>query len=88
MTDCDLGQSEWSTRKRLIDPKLKGLGWSVVPFDLAAPDGQPGCCAITEYPTANGPADYAAVDDLSAVLVALEDGNGPNGKRCNSPGRQ
>jgi len=59
MTEYDAGQSEWLTRKRLIDPKLKGWGWTVVPFDLTASAGRGECCAITEYPTANGPADYA-----------------------------
>jgi hypothetical protein len=24
--------SEWLTRKRLIDPKLKAAGWSIIPF--------------------------------------------------------
>src|SRR5260221_5990924 len=51
--------SEWLTRKRLIDPKLKAVGWRVVPFSdgkpLTAFDG----CAIEEFPTDNGPADYA-----------------------------
>ena len=67
----DPGQSEWLTRKRLIDPKLKGLGWTVLPFDLAAPGGRRGCCAITEYPTANGPADYALASD-GALLGIVE----------------
>lgn len=51
--------SEWLTRKRLIDPKLKAVGWRVVPYSdgrpLTAFDG----CAIEEFPTDNGPADYA-----------------------------
>ena len=63
MAEYDPGQSEWLTRRRLIDPKLKALGWSVVPFDLAAGQETRGCCAITEYPTANGPADYALATD-------------------------
>src|SRR6267378_2185250 len=50
--------SEWLTRKRLIDSMLKAAGWKVVPFvegKLAAQDR----CAIEEYPTSAGPADYA-----------------------------
>jgi hypothetical protein len=29
--------SEWLTRKRLIDPKLKAAGWKIVPFTLEKP---------------------------------------------------
>ena len=43
----------------MIDPKLKAAGWKVVPFSpdmsLDSLDG----CAIEEFETANGPADYA-----------------------------
>ena len=34
MTGHDRDQSERLTRARLIDPKLKSCGWSVVPFEL------------------------------------------------------
>jgi type I restriction enzyme R subunit len=55
--------SERATRKRLIDPKLKAAGWRIVPFDpiksLGAFDG----CAIEEFPTDHGPADYALCVD-------------------------
>ena len=67
----DTGQSEWLTRKRLIDPKLRGWGWTVVPFDLTVPADRRGCYAITEYPTANGPADYALASD-GTVLGIVE----------------
>lgn len=54
--------SEWLTRKQLIDPKLKAAGWRIVPFNpgksIAAYDG----CAIEEFPTESGPADYALCD--------------------------
>jgi type I restriction enzyme R subunit len=58
MAKQDDDQSEWFTRKRLIDPKLERWGWTVVPFDPASANRR-GCYAIAEYPTANGPADYA-----------------------------
>jgi type I restriction enzyme R subunit len=51
--------SEWLTRKRLIDPKLKAAGWRVVPFNPARSLVAYDRCAIEEYPTDNGPADYA-----------------------------
>src|SRR5467141_1305796 len=51
--------SEWLTRKRLIDSMLKAAGWKVVPFvEGKALSGQQSC-AIEEYPTTAGPADYA-----------------------------
>lgn len=52
-------ESERQTRKKRIDPLLKGLGWKIVPFDEALPLTDLSNCAIEEYPTDNGPADYA-----------------------------
>src|SRR3989449_4124621 len=52
-------KSEWLTRKELIDPKLEAAGWRVVPFALNRPLKLYDRCAIEEYPTDNGPADYA-----------------------------
>jgi type I restriction enzyme, R subunit len=54
-----MGLSEASTRRERIDPKLTAAGWKLIRFrdglDLANCDE----CAIAEYPTDNGPADYA-----------------------------
>lgn len=55
--------SEWLTRKQLIDPKLNAAGWRVVPFNPAKPLSSYDACAIEEYPTENGPADYALCVD-------------------------
>jgi len=55
--------SESATRKRLIDPTLNRAGWSLVPFDISKPLGSYNRCAIEEYPTDNGPADYALCID-------------------------
>jgi type I restriction enzyme, R subunit len=51
--------SEWLTRKRLIDSMLKASGWRIVPFVEGRPLTAQDCCAIEEYPTSVGPADYA-----------------------------
>jgi type I site-specific restriction endonuclease len=51
-------ESERQTRKRRIDPLLKALGWKNVPFNPTRPLGFYPNCAIEEYPTDNGPADY------------------------------
>ena len=51
--------SERLTRWQQIDPKLVAAGWKIVPYEegksLVAWDN----CAVAEYPTDNGPADYA-----------------------------
>jgi type I restriction enzyme, R subunit len=52
-------ESERQTRKERIDPLLKNLGWKIVPFNPNRPLGFYPNCAIEEYPTDNGPADYA-----------------------------
>jgi len=51
--------SEWLTRKLLIDGKLKAAGWKVAPFAPEKPLVLYDKYAIEEFPTANGPADYA-----------------------------
>jgi type I restriction enzyme R subunit len=59
MTLPSASNSEWLTRKRLVDPKLEAAGWKIVPFVPDAPLSSYERCAIAEYPTDNGPADYA-----------------------------
>jgi type I restriction enzyme R subunit len=61
--------SERLTRQRLIDPKLKAAGWSIVPFSLGMSLTSYSNCAITEFETANGPADYALCVD--GVIVGI-----------------
>jgi type I restriction enzyme, R subunit len=54
-----MAESEWATRKSRIDPQLGATGWAVTPFALEKPLQRYPRHAITEYPPANGPADYA-----------------------------
>ncbi len=54
-------ESEWLTRRKRIDPQLAACGWKVKPFDPATLSSVPDPRALTEFPTANGPADYALV---------------------------
>jgi type I restriction enzyme R subunit len=61
--------SEWLTRKRLIDGKLKAAGWRVIPFAPGKPLTDLDRCAIEEFETANGPADYALC--LGGQIVAI-----------------
>jgi type I restriction enzyme, R subunit len=72
-------ESEWQTRKSRIDTRLKALGWNIPPFDPSRPLSGYQQAAITEYETANGPADYAlAVDGtLLGVIEAKKVSLGP-----------
>jgi predicted type IV restriction endonuclease len=55
----DFSESEWQTRKKRIDTRLTALGWKIVPFAPARPLSAYTLHAVTEFATANGPADYA-----------------------------
>src|SRR6266852_1249690 len=58
--------SEYLTRKELIDQRLTDAGWRIVPeakFDPSKPLRTYDRCAIEEYATENGPADYALCAD-------------------------
>src|SRR5438105_1161395 len=50
---------EWRTRKLRIDGRLKAAGWEVRPWREGLSLAGLGPTALEEYPTANGPADYA-----------------------------
>lgn len=64
-------ESESRTRRERIDPGLRAAGWTVAPWRPET--GLSGCRhhALTEFPTANGPADYALVVD-GQVLGIVE----------------
>jgi hypothetical protein len=79
MRNLTTDESERNTRKRLIDPKLRTAGWRVVRFDPRHPFGRTGALAIEEFPTDNGPADYALCVDghLLGVVEAKKVTLGP-----------
>jgi type I restriction enzyme, R subunit len=52
-------EPEAVTRSARIDPLLTACGWAIVPFVEGPPLPVPAPHAVTEYPTTNGPADYA-----------------------------
>lgn len=59
--------NERTTRKQLIDKALQANSWSpIAPFHDGATYSH---AAVEEYPTANGPVDYALFDN--GILVAL-----------------
>jgi len=52
---------EWRTRKERVDKKLKALdpAWKIIKHHTGLDTTGLYCHAVEEYPTANGPADYA-----------------------------
>ena len=52
-------KSEFVTRKEIVDRRLKEAGWKIVRFDAGKSLSTYERCAVEEYPTENGPADYA-----------------------------
>ena len=71
-TDSNLFESEKTTRKRRIDPRLKKLGWTIVAYQLGLDTSLLIHHAVEEYPTENGPSDYALFVDgkLIGILEA------------------
>jgi type I restriction enzyme R subunit len=72
-------ESEAATRRKRVDPLLKSQGWEIVPYVLGRPLSDYTRHAITEYPTENGPADYALVVDgqLLGIVEAKRVSLGP-----------
>jgi type I restriction enzyme R subunit len=52
-------ESERITRKKRIDASLKKLDWDILPYELGLNTAMLSKHAVEEYPTLNGPADYA-----------------------------
>lgn len=79
MTPRQSTESERRTRKSRIDPRLRAWGWEIVPFHPTRPLTAYRHHAIEEYPTANGPADYALVvgGRLLGVVEAKKVNLGP-----------
>src|SRR3954471_12332572 len=68
-------------RKLKIDPRLKGAGWPVVPLSAATGSVPNPPTAVEEWPTANGPADYALCHKgaIRGVVEAKKPSIGPQG---------
>ena len=56
-----LNEKEWQTRKQRIDTQLKAMNpaWNIIPHHDGMDTSQLHRCAVEEYPTKTGPADYA-----------------------------
>ncbi|MGV8088102.1 MAG: type I restriction-modification enzyme R subunit C-terminal domain-containing protein [Methanomicrobiales archaeon] len=77
MTD----EPEIVTRKKRIDPLLKSAGWTITPFTEGMDLIRFTKHALEEYPTENGPADYALCVEgkILAVIEAKRLTRGPQG---------
>jgi len=74
-------ESERVTRKIRVDPQLKAAGWTITPFTEGMDLSKYNKYALEEYPTENGPADYALCVDgkILAVIEAKKVTRGPQG---------
>lgn len=56
-----MNENEWTTRKTRIDKQLRALNpsWEIIPYTKDIDTTLLTNHAVEEYPTANGPADYA-----------------------------
>jgi type I restriction enzyme R subunit len=66
-----MGEAEWQTRKKRIDTRLCALSspWQIIPWHEELDTSTLACHAVTEYPTNNGPADYALF--VNGVLMGI-----------------
>ncbi len=62
-------ESERVTRKKRIDPQLKAAGWVISPYQTGMDLSRCNRYALEEFPTENGPADYALCLDGKIVAV-------------------
>lgn len=64
-------EAEWLTRKLRIDTRLRSLNpqWQIIPWVAGLDTSKLACHAVTEFPTENGPADYALFVD--GILIGI-----------------
>ena len=74
-------EAEWKTWRDRIDTKLCSLSlpWTIVPYTAGLVVSSLSAHAITEYPTENGPADYALFVNgkLLGIIEAKKVGTSP-----------
>ena len=54
-----MDEAEWKTRRDRIDKRLRACNppWQLIPWKEGLNTSTLTCHAVTEFPTANGPAD-------------------------------
>lgn len=72
---------EWQTRRDRINKKLKSLNpaWTIIKYKDSLDTSSLACHGVEEFPTANGPADYALFvhGKLLGIIEAKKVGVGP-----------
>ncbi len=61
--------SEALTRKYKIDKLLVAAGWKIVPYKEGQSPHSYNNCAVTEYPTSSGPADYVLILEEEPLAI-------------------
>ncbi len=66
-----MDEAEWKTRRDRIDKRLRACNppWQIVPWKEGLDTSRLTRHAVTEFPTANGPADYALF--VSGTLLGI-----------------
>jgi type I restriction enzyme R subunit len=64
-----MSELEWKTRKSRIDKRLRSLGWEIVRYSDSFDLSKLSHHAVEEFPTTNGPADYALA--VQGVLLGI-----------------
>lgn len=79
MAANEQNELEWQTRRQRINPKLEAQGWTIIPWRPDLVLHGLNNTAVTESPTANGPADFALFVDgqLLEIVEAKKLSLGP-----------
>src|SRR6266581_784379 len=66
-----MDEAEWKTRRDRIDKRLRACNppWQLIRWKEGLATSNLTCHAVTEFPTANGPADYALF--VNGVLLGI-----------------
>src|SRR5436190_8164318 len=66
-----MDEAEWKTRRDRIDKRLCACNppWQLIPWKEGLDTSRLTCHAVTEFPTTNGPADYALF--VSGALLGI-----------------
>src|SRR5213593_1951984 len=66
-----MDEAEWKTRRDRIDKRLRACNppWQLIPWNPGLETSRLTCHAVTEFPTNNGPADYALF--VSGALLGI-----------------
>ena len=72
-----MSEAEWQTRKQRIDTRLRAMqpAWKILRYHNGLDLSALHCVAVEEFPTANGPTDYALFVHGELLGIATPQGN-------------